>query len=86
MYETDYCKVTYLKEKNAVLCQWKQFCKDDAYRDPLRYGAKLIDKYKPTIWITDTTNGFESEAADTQWLLTEFVPNMIESSLEKIVF
>ena len=86
MYETKYCKVEYQKNKNAIFCEWKQFCKGDEYRNPLRYGAELIEKYKPTTWITDTTNGFESEEADTKWLLEEFVPKMIESSIEKIIF
>ena len=86
MYNTPYCKVEYLQEKNATLCQWKQFCKGDDYRDPFRYGAKLIEKYHPNIWITDTTNGFENDEVDTQWLLEEFVPKMIESSIGKIIF
>jgi len=86
MYETKYCKVEYLKEKNAIFCEWKQFSKGDNYRNPLRYGAELIAEHKPTTWITDTTNGFESEDADTKWLLNEFMPKMIESSIEKIIF
>ena len=86
MYNTQYCKVEYLQDKNAILCQWKEFCKDDDYRNPLRYGAELIETHTPTTWITDTTNGFESDNADTKWLLEEFVPKMIESSIEKIVF
>jgi len=86
MYETQYCKVEYLEDKKAIFCEWKEFCKGDDYRNPLRYGAELIAKYHPKIWIIDTTNGFESEEADTKWLLEEFVPKMIESSVEKIVF
>ena len=86
MYDTSYCKVIYLQEKNAIFCQLKQFCKGDDYRDPFRYGAKLIDKHHPKTWITDTTNGFENEKEDTVWLLEEFVPQMIESSIEKIIF
>jgi len=86
MYNTSYCKVEYQKDKNAIFCQWKSFCKGDDYRNPLRYGAELISKYQPKIWITDTTNGFESDEADTKWLLEEFVPKMIDSSIKKIIF
>ena len=86
MYNTPYCKVQHLKEKNAIFLQWKKTCKGDDYRNPFRYGAELIEKSKPTTWITDTTNGFENEEADTLWLLEEFVPKMIDSSIEKIVF
>ena len=86
MHNTQYAKVEYQKEKNAIFCQWKAYCKGDEYRNPLRYGEALIAKHNPTTWITDTTNGFENEEADTQWLLEEFMPKMIESSIEKIIF
>ena len=86
MYNTKYCQLKYLQEKNAILCKWKQFCKGDDYRDPLKFAAQEIKKYQISTWITDTTNGFESEATDTQWLLEEFVPSMINSSIEKVIF
>ena len=86
MYNTTYCKLQYLKDQNAILCQWKQFCKGDDYHNPFRYAMQEIEKYQISTWITDTTNGFESEEADTQWLLEEFVPSMISSSIEKVIF
>jgi len=85
-YRSSYCEVGLLKESHAVLCKWKRFCRSNDYRDPFRYGAELIEKYQPKIWITDTTNGFENEEEDTKWLLEEFIPKMIESSIEKIIF
>jgi len=86
MYNTPYCKVEYLEDKNAIFCTWKQFCKNDDYRNPFRYALDEIQKHNITTWITDTSNGFENEEADTQWLINEFMPKMIESSIEKIVF
>jgi hypothetical protein len=86
MYETKFCKVTYLQKYNAVFCQWKQFCKADDYRNPFEYGLKLIHEKNATVWITDTTNGFENESEDTVWLLESFMPKIIESSCDSIVF
>jgi len=86
MYNTPHCKVSHLKAQNALLCKWKQFCKGDKYRKPLLYAKDEIAKHNITTWITDTTHGFESDEADTKWLLEEFVPMMIESSIEKIIF
>ena len=86
MYNTPYCQIQYLKEKNAILCRWKQFCQGEDYRKPFRYGLELIKKHNITTWITDTTHGFENEEADTMWLLEEIMPKFVESSLEKIVF
>jgi hypothetical protein len=86
MYITEYCEVKYLENENAISCQWKQFCKGDDYREPFRYALEEINKYNITTWITDTSNGFENEEADTQWLITEFMPKLIESSVDKILF
>ena len=86
MYETQHCKVEYLEDKKAIFCEWKEFCKGDDYRNPFRYALEEIDKHNITTWITDTTKGFENEEADTKWLLEEFMPKMIESSIEKIIF
>ena len=86
MYNSPYCQLEYLKEQNAILCIWKQFCEGDNYRKPLEFATQEIEKHKITTWITDTTNGFESTEADTKWLLEEFVPSMISSSIKKVVF
>ena len=86
MYNTPYCQIQHLKEKNAILCTWKQFCKGEDYQEPFLYGLELIKKHNISTWITDTTHGFENEEADTVWLLQEIMPQFIESSLEKIVF
>ena len=86
IYNTPFCQLKHLKEKNAILCEWKQFCKGDDYRDPLNFATQEIKKHQISTWITDTTNGFESEEADTKWLLKEFVPSMINSSIKKVVF
>jgi len=86
MYNTSYCKVEYLQNKNAIFCAWKQFCKGDDYRHPFKYALEEIDKHNISTWITDTSKGFENEEADTQWLIKEFMPKLIESSVDKIVF
>lgn len=86
MYNTPYCQVKTLKDKIAILCEWKQFCKGDDYRNPLLYAKEEIDKHQLTTWITDTTHGFESIEADAKWLLEEYMPMMIESSIEKVIF
>lgn len=46
----------------------------------------MIEKYKAHTWITDTTDGFENDPADTQWLVEVYMPKLIDSSLKKIVF
>lgn len=86
MYKTKFCKVNYLENQNAILCEWLQFCKGNDYRKPLEFGLRLLLETNATTWITDTTNGFENESEDTEWLLENFMPKVIESSCDTIVF
>ena len=86
MYQTEYCQVEYLKDMDAVLCSWKKFCQGDDYRNPLRYGLKLLKEKKCRNWITDTTNGFENKEEDTVWLLNEFLPGVIDSPCDNLFF
>lgn len=86
MYESEYCRVDYMESLNAVLCQWKRRSTLADYRNPLRYGLRLLNEKEAVIWITDTTNGFECEADDMQWLQESFLPRTIESPCQTIVF
>ena len=86
MFESEFCKVEYLQNINAVLCTWKKYCEFNDYREPLQYGLKLINQNNATTWITDTSNGFESTPEDNEWLATKFSPQAINSTCEKVVF
>jgi len=86
VFETEYCKVKYLENQNAVFCQWKQFCNSENYRKPLEFGLKLINEHNASTWITDTTNGFESGPEDTLWLIETFMPKAIDSPCKSIAF
>ncbi len=86
MFESEFCKVEYLEQYNAVFCQWKKACRADDYRQVFEFGLDLINKKNARVWITDTTNGFENELEDTQWLLENFIPKTINSTCNNIVF
>ena len=86
MYKSKYCEVNYIDAKDAILCKWLQKCSAEEYRKPLEYGLELLKMTNATTWITDTTNGFESDAEDTEWLLEEFIPQTIASECKRVVF
>ena len=85
-YSSEYCVVSYLKEKDAVLCEWLKKCSGKEYREPLQYGLELLKKFNARTWITDTTNGFENESEDSEWLMKEFIPQTIASHCQRVVF
>ncbi len=86
MFESSFCKVSYLEKQSAILCKWKKFCKNQDYQNPLEYGLELLNQYSATTWITDTTNGFENDEADSKWLIEEFIPKTIDSTCKNIIF
>ncbi|HHH20937.1 MAG TPA: hypothetical protein ENK87_03325 [Nitratifractor sp.] len=86
MYHTEFCKVSYQKNLNAILCEWKAFCKGKEYREPLLYGLNLLASTKASSWVTDTTHGFKNRLEDTEWLLETFIPQTIESSCKNLFF
>ena len=86
MYNSKYCEVSYLQNKNAVLCKWKSYCEGKDYQVPLEYGLELANKNKATIWITDATNGFRSKDTNNLWLASEFSPKAISSTVKTIIF
>ena len=84
--DTAFCKISYDKTLNAVLCTWKKFCQGDDYRNPLRHGLKLLKETGCKNWITDTANGFESTPEDTQWLLETFIPETLSTHCKNLFF
>lgn len=85
-YSSEYCEVSYLKEKDAVLCEWLKKCSGKEYREPLKYGLELLKKFNARTWIADTTNGFENEREDSEWLVRKFIPQTVASSCQRVVF
>ncbi|QOP42078.1 GNAT family N-acetyltransferase [Sulfurimonas marina] len=86
VYETQFCKVEYLKEYNGVFCIWQGFCQGDEYKKPLEFGLKLLEEYSADTWITDTAKGFENTTEDTTWLIEEFIPKVQKTTCERIIF
>jgi hypothetical protein len=86
MYSSRFCDVEYNEELNIVLVTWKAFCRDDAYRNPLRCALEIMQKHPGCSYCADTRNGFENEEADTQWLFDVFLPQAAATSCKKIFF
>ena len=86
LFETAFCRVEYLREYDAVFCRWKQFCHAAEYRSPLEYGLKLLEETQAQHWITDTSEGFESDPSDTLWMVETFLPLTLQSNCKTVTF
>lgn len=85
MYQSKFCEVSFNEELNIVFVKWKKFCSGNDYREPLLYALDILKTREGCNFAADTTDGFENEYEDTQWLLNEFIPRSTETSC-KIVF
>ncbi len=48
MFESEFCKVEYLQNINALLYTWKKYCEFKDYREPLQYSLEFINQNSVT--------------------------------------
>ncbi|NLW79099.1 MAG: hypothetical protein GXY32_06785 [Ruminococcaceae bacterium] len=86
MYQSEFCDVSYNEELNIAFVKWKQFCRGDAYRNPLRYALEIMAHSAGCNYCADTRQGFENEDADTEWVFNTFLPQAAKTTCRKIFF
>lgn len=86
MFESDFCKVEYHKNERVIFLQWKQFCRGEDYRTPVRCVIEFARTNKGCNFIVDARNGFEDDPADVEWGFKEFLPQMSEIGCKQVVF
>ena len=86
LFDSEFCKVTYVKEDNVVLLTWKKFCCYDNYRKPTLFASKLLQKHAGSNFVIDAVNGFEDEKEDVEWVFRVLLPDMAKSSCKKCIF
>ena len=86
VYKSEFCNVSYNKKLNIVFVEWKKYCHNNDYRDPLRYAIEIMKNHNGCNYCADTRNGFENEKDDTQWVFDVFLPQVAETSCKKIFF
>lgn len=86
MYQSEFCDVTYLEDLNVVFVKWKKFCREDDYRNPLRYALEVMKNHSHCHYVADTRDGFENEKADTTWLFEVFLPQVALTTCQAFFF
>jgi aspartate racemase len=85
-FDSVYCNVKYLENKNAVLLTWKKFACFENYRKPTSFALELMKKYPVSSFIIDARNGFEDEKADAQWGFSWLLPEMSRTDCKTVTF
>lgn len=86
IYDSEYCRVTYMEADHVVLLTWKKFCCFDDYRKPTMFASDLLKKYDGSNFVIDARNGFEDVKEDVVWGFRTLLPDMAKSSCKACVF
>lgn len=86
MYQSEFCDVSHDKTLNIAFVKWKQFCRGDGYRNPLRHALEIMGNNDGCHYCADTRMGFENESADTQWVFDTFLPQAAKTTCRKVFF
>lgn len=85
-FDSEYCKVTYMVDDNAVLLTWKKFSSYENYRKPTTFALNLLRDHKDSNFIIDARNGFEDEKEDVVWGFSYLLPEMSKTGCKYVVF
>ncbi len=85
-FDSEFCTVQYVPEKNFVLLRWKKACSFDNYRNPHMIVLDLLAKHPDSNYMVDARNGFEDEKEDVEWGFSYMIPTMAKTDCKKVVF
>lgn len=85
MFESPYCRVTYLEGDKAVYLAWKGFCRGGDYRRPTMYALSLLKECSGSDFIIDARNGFEDDPVDVEWGFKILLPAMGKTGCARCV-
>ena len=86
IFNSEYCKVSYIEEYNIVFLVWKKFCCGENYRKPTLHALDLLKKFKDSNFVFDARNGFEDEKEDVEWGFNILLPSMSKTTCKNVVF
>ena len=85
-FDSEFCNVRYLEEKQIVFLTWKKFCSYEDYREPTMFALQLLKKYPNSNFVVDARNGFEDEEEDVEWGFNVLLPAMSNTDCKIVVF
>ncbi len=86
IFDSEFCRVSYMQEENIVFLEWKKFCCKDDYRKPTLHALSLLQKFEGSNFLFDARNGFEDEKEDVEWGFNVLLPAMSKTTCKNVVF
>ncbi|UAL08361.1 MAG: hypothetical protein KRP56_03720 [Candidatus Methanogranum gryphiswaldense] len=85
-FDSEFCRVRYMKTDNEVFLEWKKFARMNDYREPTLFALKLLKKNPGSNFIVDARNGFEDDPEDVKWGFSDLLPNMAKTDCKYVAF
>ena len=86
IFDSEFCRVSYMQKEKIVFLEWKKFCCKDDYRNPTLYALDLLKKFEGSNFLFDARNGFEDEKEDVEWGFNVLLPAMSKTTCKNVFF
>jgi hypothetical protein len=79
IFGTDQITVWYYPEKKIIHHEMHKYTHGQVFRDALMAGLEAMKKYRAQKWLSDDRNNPVLDAADTEWNMAHWLPQVIEA-------
>ena len=83
-YETDAMRVSYDKELQLAIGEWKGFVRSKELRKTALDSLNFVNEHNITRWLSDRRNMKAIRQKDQQWTIDEYVPRLVQSPLRRL--
>ncbi|MFD2246820.1 hypothetical protein [Pontibacter ruber] len=83
-YETEAIRVSYDKDLQLGLGEWKGFVSSDELRVTAMRSLDFINQYSIIHWLSDRSKMKAIRQQDQQWIVEAFIPKLLESPLRRM--
>jgi len=83
---SEYARVRFLEENQAVFLEWKKPAYIENYRQPTEFALNLLQANPGSNLIIDARNGFEDDVRDVEWGFQYLLPEMSKTSCRFVSF
>lgn len=83
-YETDAMRVSYDKEQQLAVGEWKGFVRSKEFRKTALDSLDFVQENNITRWLADRRNMKAIRQKDQEWTIEEFIPRLLQSPLRRL--
>lgn len=83
-YESDCVRISFNETQQLGVAEWNGFLSSKDFRENALRCLELIERYELRSWLGDNRKMKAIRQADQQWMVEEFIPKLLDSSLRRL--